>query len=39
MIAVGIEGLTPFLVPVALFVCGLVGYLVLVAINRWLNGS
>jgi len=38
-LAVGVEGLVPFLVPVALFACGFVGYLALVAINRWLKNS
>jgi hypothetical protein len=38
-LAVGFEGLLPFLVPVFLFVCGLIGYGVLVYVNRWLNGS
>lgn len=37
--AVEFGGLAPFLVPVFLFACGLVGYLVLVAIDRWLDGS
>lgn len=37
--AVGVDGLLPFLVPVLLFACGLVGYLVLVAITRWLKES